>query len=70
MSKTLNVKRVTIEELTEKWGFCPPIKDSVVFIRCDAKGNVNWDKAPVYMQSELKGRPVVEIANGKPTKAL
>ena len=64
--KTLNVKRITTKELTEKWGFVPPWKSQDVFVRCDAKGNVNWEKAPVYFESELKDRLVVEI--GGPEK--
>jgi len=68
MNKTLNVKRVTIEELTKKWGFVPPITCKVLFVRCDAKGNVNWDKAPVFSESELKGRNV-EIIEEKQLKA-
>ena len=64
MKKTLNVKRITVSELEEKWGFSLPTglrAQRALFVRCDAKGNVNWDKAPVYCESELKDRPVVEI---------
>lgn len=71
MAKTLNVKRVTSKELENHWGFCSPFANQTMFVRCDAKGNVNWDKAPVYTQSELSrvARPVVEV-NEKPTKSL
>jgi len=61
--KTLNVQKIERSELLEKWGlkgtFIPYVE---LFIRSDRKGNVNFDKAPVYtwpeIQIEQKRRPV------------
>ena len=51
--KTLNVIKTNLSELTEHWGFRPSIGGEL-FIRCNAKGEVNWDKAPVYKWSEIQ----------------
>ncbi len=58
--RTLNVKQTSHMELKEKWGFIPPIRSilSPIFIRCNAKGEINWKKAPVYELSELKGKTI------------
>jgi len=60
--KTLNVKPTNNSELAEKWGlnFNPSLKGKL-FIRCNSKGVVNWDKAPVYNADELFGRENVNI---------
>lgn len=54
--KTLNVQKITFEELLEKWGTCAHVSfrsGQELFIRSNAKGIVNWDKAPVYTWSEM-----------------
>lgn len=55
--KTLNVKKVTKKEVAEFWNTELPFKwPDILYIRCDAKGSVNWDKAPIYLPNELIGR--------------
>ncbi len=53
--KTLNVQKIDRDELLIKWGiggkFLPY---GELFIRSDRKGNVNFDKAPVYTWKEIK----------------
>jgi hypothetical protein len=57
--KTLNVKRVSKCRLERRWGGpLPRLYPDTLYIRCNAKGEVNWDKAPVYKFSEL-----VELSN-------
>ena len=62
--KTLHLQKVSLSELSQNWGFTPVgIKPgSEIFIRSDRKGNINWDKAPVYtwkeVQEQQKIRPV------------
>jgi hypothetical protein len=62
MPKTIHVKATTNAELTEKWGFNPQQK-GLLYIRCNSKGAVNWDKAPVYTALEIYGRPHIKIIN-------
>ena len=60
--KTLNVKPTTINELVKQWGFVPPLlAKAPLYIRCNVKGVINWDKAPVYGAEELVGRNNVNI---------
>lgn len=57
--RLLNVKAITKDELEEKWGFKLPDKGlfgKTLFIRCNSKGEVKWDKAPVYSLVELTKR--------------
>ncbi len=64
--KKLNVKRITKKELEEKWEMkLPLLKQDVVFIRCNAKGEVNWEKAPIYSAEELllRGNYGIHITN-------
>lgn len=53
--KTLNVQKISRHELLIKWKiggkFLP---HGELFIRSDRKGNVNFDKAPVYTWEELQ----------------
>lgn len=52
--KTLNVKRTNRDEISKQWGF--EYYGSTVeplFIRCNAKGAVNWEVAPIYRLSQL-----------------
>lgn len=52
--KTLNVKKVNKKEVEQKWGFSLPISlEFILYIRCNAKGDVNWEKAPIYKFTEL-----------------
>lgn len=58
--KTLNVKPVTSMQVTEKWKIPMPFV-GVRYIRCNAKGEVNWDKAPLFTAEELIERNDVKI---------
>jgi len=62
MVKKLNLKPTSNTELAEKWGlnFNPSLRGNL-FIRCNANGIVNWEKAPVYNSDELIGRENVNI---------
>lgn len=59
--RTLNVKATTSAEISLNWGFNFCGNDSVYYIRCNAKGLVNWDVAPVYSAPEI-----VELQTKKP----
>lgn len=66
--KTLYLKQVNYPELCTKWGYKPYaintflvlkcFENGVAYIRARKNGTVNWDIAPVYKPSELKGRLV------------
>lgn len=51
--KTLNVIKTNNRELAEKWGFFPFLRGEL-FIRCNSKAEINWDKAPVYTWEEIQ----------------
>lgn len=52
--RTLNVKKVTKTDLSNKWQLpLPKGWGYLLYIRCNKKGEVNWDKAPVYTPVEL-----------------
>jgi hypothetical protein len=52
--KKLNVKKTDLAEVTVKWKFLPVLLfGKELFVRCNAKGIINWDKAPVYTSEEL-----------------
>jgi len=61
--KTLNVQKISRDELLKKWKikgkFLPK---GELFIRSDSKGNINFEKSPVYTWAEIveeqKRRPV------------
>lgn len=62
----LNVKKVTKSELSEKWGFYigSLIRSQFqLYIRCNAKGKINWDKAPVYNSQEIDAIRRLRIVN-------
>ena len=61
--KTFYLKQTSNIELKQKWGFNPrlPVKNGNIFIRCNVKGEVNWDKSSVYNANELVGRDNVKI---------
>ena len=48
--RLLHVKKVTREQIALKWGFVPvlPQYKDHAYIRCNRKGEINWDNAPVY----------------------
>lgn len=54
-SKTINVIQITKQVLEIKWGFKILTISSAepLFIRCNAKGSVNWEVASVYKKQEL-----------------
>lgn len=54
--RTLNVKKITKSELEKKWGFPLKFWGNIVYIVCNSKGEVNWDKASVYQAVELVDR--------------
>lgn len=58
--KKLNIKPTTKKELAEKWNM-PVHFGGELFIRCNAKGDVNWSKAPVYTKDELEQRGDYQI---------
>ena len=55
--KTLNVKKVTKNQVEKEWGYqLPVIWSNTLYVRCNSKGEVNWDKAPIYQPNELVDR--------------
>lgn len=58
--RTLNVKVTTIGEITENWGFtpCTPFMEVImpVYVRCNVKGQVNWEKTSIYNHMDLIGK--------------
>lgn len=55
--RTLNVKKVTKKEVEQKWNDPLPIVwGNTLYMRCNAKGEINWEKAPVYQPNELVER--------------
>jgi len=62
--KIINVKKVTKKEVAEFWNINLPTKwPDILYIRCNAKGDVNWDKAPVYPPHELIERGNYNVIN-------
>lgn len=52
--KTINVKKVTKKEVAESWNIELPFKwPDILYIRCNANGDINWEKAPIYLLQEL-----------------
>ena len=65
-TRTLFVKRITANELRSHWNLSLPtnflvasLNGSGLFIRSNAKGEINWATSPVYVGDELKGKKVV-----------
>jgi len=58
--KTLNVKQTNNAEISHQWGMNTRFLGQL-FIRCNAKGVINWEKAPVYSLGELLKRGGVKI---------
>lgn len=60
--RTLNVKRTTLKEVESIWKMkIPHFGKSEYFIRCNAKGEVNWEVAPLYDLQELEKRGNYQI---------
>ncbi len=59
-SRTLNVVETTVSEISKKWGFEPLLRNrfAPVFMRCNSKGEVNWEKAPYYQLEHLVGKKI------------
>lgn len=54
--RTLNVVKITVDELREHWGVIAEMfaGHKELFIRCNKWVEINWDKAPVYTWSEIQ----------------
>jgi hypothetical protein len=62
--KTLNVKRTTNSEIAANWELdYSPGMTGELFVRCNAKGEINWEKAPIYRLEELLKRGDVNLLN-------
>jgi hypothetical protein len=68
--KNLNVKSVTAKDIKENWGFStsylPPTHRGVeLFVRCNAKGVVNWSKTLLYNREDLEkyNYTIIEVIN-------
>lgn len=65
MAKRLNIKKTTPKELVANGWFIETIpfiwRFTPIYIRCNAKGKVNWDVAPVYPYTELIERDNVKV---------
>jgi hypothetical protein len=53
--RKLNVKKTNKEEVMRKWDIatCPVKWADTMYIRCNAKGEVNWEVATLYQPNEL-----------------
>jgi len=52
--RVLNVKETTKKEVQQNWNTpLPLLWPDTLYIRCNAKGIVNWDIAPVFRPEEL-----------------
>jgi hypothetical protein len=54
--RTLNVKKTTKKEVMSEWGFAPLKRSDILFVRCNSKGEIKWDIAPIYEPIELLER--------------
>jgi len=66
-AKTLNVMHVTVQEIEKNWGMSFPTRHTTHYARCNAKGEINWDKTTIYCAQELVGRQNVNIMVNKET---
>jgi hypothetical protein len=56
-TRTLHVKKVTRKEIEKHWKFKIPIAwGYILYVRCNAKGEINWPKTLVYHAHELLER--------------
>lgn len=56
--KALNVQKISRKELFRHWHDAGLVamafgNQTAMYIRSDSKGNVNWDKAPIYTWNEI-----------------
>lgn len=52
--RVLNVKETSKKEVQQKWDTSLPLLwPDTLYIRCNAKGVVNWEMAPVFRPEEL-----------------
>lgn len=52
--RVLNVKETSKKEVQQKWETpLPLLWPDTLYIRCNAKGVVNWEIAPVFRPEEL-----------------
>ena len=58
--RTLNVKQTNNIEISENWKTPVNLKGTL-YVRCNSKGKVNWDKTIVFFASELVGRNNVVV---------
>lgn len=62
--RTLNLVKTDIKSVYKKWGIQHLVsvrdilKYSTCYIRCNKDGKVNWDKAPIYSESEIINRKI------------
>lgn len=61
--KALYIKATTWDEVSKKWGVnpAPGFFNVELFVRCNSKGEVNWDKTCLYKASELFNKKVVVV---------
>jgi hypothetical protein len=57
----LSLRKTSNAEITKQWGFDTHLQHKSLYIQCNSKGEVNWDKASVYSAEELVGKDNVEI---------
>lgn len=62
-TRTLNVKIVTAAEIYTNWEVSFPTKQVQCFARCNAKGEINWDKTHIYNKNQLAVRKNINIVN-------
>jgi hypothetical protein len=59
--RTLYVKATTWDKVSKEWGFNPASEyfNVELFVRCNVKGEINWETSPIYKASELINKKVV-----------
>jgi len=63
--RTVYLKKTTVDEVKNNWGFEPPnvFTYGNIYVKSNANGGVNWDKNPIYTEEELKGRKIKILEN-------
>ena len=65
--KLLNVRKTSVKEVLKMWEMDSsmiPLRlalASEVYVRCNSKGFINWEVAPVYTKEELEKKPNYQI---------
>jgi hypothetical protein len=60
--RTLYLKKVSERQIRKQWGIFYPTEASLFWlVRCNKKGDINWDAAPVYSLTEI----AEHIKNGR-----